>query len=294
MNWLLFIVVAFGPASADRVQAINKMNEGIKAEYRGDGEAALKLVQEATQLDPGYAKAHYVLGQLHTKAGRYVDAEKASRAALGVAGDDAALAGDAGYQLGVALLRQSDAAGVKHGDRKALKRKAVEAFGGVIAVDPARYKAHFRRALAHEFLEDPDAADADFRRCIRLQPAYTPCFVSMAHLYIDYGFATEALAVLDAGLKANDKDPGMWAGAGRAYFDLGRHQDAVDAYKKARAIDPDMIDVLYGLGMAYAELRMRDEAIESLQAFVAKAGNDVPKMRKRAANDTIARMQDVF
>ena len=55
-----------------------------------------------------------------------------------------------------------------------------------------------------------------------------------------------------------------------------------------------MVDVLFGLGMAYAELRNRAAATENLNAFVQKAGGDVPEDKKKAANDTIARMQDVI
>jgi hypothetical protein len=46
--------------------------------------------------------------------------------------------------------------------------------------------------------------------------------------------------------------------------------------------------------MAYADLRQRKEAVEALQGFLSKAGNEVPEHLKRAANSTIARMQDVI
>ena len=86
----------------------------------------------------------------------------------------------------------------------------------------------------------------------------------------------------------------MWNGLGRAQFLLNKPNEAIESFKKAKAIDPDMVDVLYGLGMAYAEVRNRKEAVEALQAFLAKAGNDVPEDRKRAANDTMARIKDVI
>jgi tetratricopeptide (TPR) repeat protein len=102
------------------------------------------------------------------------------------------------------------------------------------------------------------------------------------------------MAVLDTGTKVNDKDHRMWNGLGRAYLSLNEPQKAVDAFQKAKAIDPDMVDVLFGLGMAYAELRQREQAIENLNAFLQKAGGDVPEDKKKAANDTMARMQDVI
>ena len=106
--------------------------------------------------------------------------------------------------------------------------------------------------------------------------------------------ANVAMVVLETGTKVNDKDARMWNGLGRALLSLNKPEEAVEAFKKAKAIDPDMVDVLFGLGMAYADLRQRKDAVENLQAFLQRAGNDVPEDRKKAANNTIARMQDVI
>jgi cytochrome c-type biogenesis protein CcmH/NrfG len=86
----------------------------------------------------------------------------------------------------------------------------------------------------------------------------------------------------------------MWNGLGRAHLGIDDPKSAIDAFLKAKAIDPDMPDVLFGLGMAYAELRQRKEAVEALQSFLQKAGANVPEDKKKAANDTVARMQDVI
>src|SRR5690606_11417387 len=115
----------------------------------------------------------------------------------------------------------------------------------------------------------------------------------LGNMYIDYGFANVAMAVLDTGAQINDKDARMWNGLGRAHFELGQMKEAIDAYSKAKAIDPDGADALYGLGMAYAELRQRKEAKENLELFLSKAGDARPDLIK-AARDTVARMQDVI
>ena len=104
---------------------------------------------------------------------------------------------------------------------------------------------------------------------------------------------TRGKEVLDTGAQINDKDARMWNGLGRAHFELGQMKEAIDAYTKAKAIDPDGADALYGLGMAYAELRQRKEAKENLELFLSKAGDARPDLIK-AARDTVARMQDVI
>lgn len=113
-------------------------------------------------------------------------------------------------------------------------------------------------------------------------------------MYVDYGFANVAMVVLQTGAQINDKDARMWNGLGRAHFELGQFQEAVDAYSKAKAIDPDGVDSLHGLGMAYAELNKRKEAKENLELFISKAGQDTRPDLIKAARDTIARMADVI
>ena len=88
----------------------------------------------------------------------------------------------------------------------------------------------------------------------------------------------------------NETQADMWNGMGRALLNLNQPKDAVAAYKKARAIDPDKPDVLFGLGMAYAEIPQRKEAEETLNEFLNKAANS-PEHIKKAAQDTIMRMQ---
>ena len=126
------------------------------------------------------------------------------------------------------------------------------------------------------------------------KPSYSPAFVSLGNMYIDYGFANVAMVVLQTGAQINDKDARMWNGLGRAHFELGQYQEAIDTYSKAKAIDPDGVDALYGLGMAYAELRKRKEAKENLELFISKAGQDTRPDLIKAARDTVARMADVI
>ena len=102
------------------------------------------------------------------------------------------------------------------------------------------------------------------------------------------------MAVLEAGTQANPTDAAIWKGLGEALQNLNRTKEAVDAYTKATKIDPDQADVYFSLGMAYAELRMRAEATEALETFLKKAGGQAPPHTLKAANDTIARMQDVI
>jgi len=281
-------------ASRQRVQSINRMNEGIELHKRGNSSQAEQALKEAIEIDPSHAKAHYTLGQIKLKQSRLVDAEKAFRDAIGAAASEPAVQSEYNYQLGVVLASQGDETGISTNEKNAKYQDAIKAFQETTKLDPNHYKAHYRMGVLYERLDQPKLADAAFRRTIELQPTYSAAFVSLGNMYIDYGHANVGQAVLETGVKVNDKDAKMWNGLGRAQLVLNKPQEAIDSLKKAKAIDPDLPDVLFGLGMAYAEIRQRKDAVENLQAFLTKAGQDVPEDIKKAANDTMARMQDVI
>lgn len=288
-------------ASRQRVQSINRMNDGIKLQQKGSTQQAEAALKDAIQIDPTHAKAHYTLGQVYRKQGKLVDAEKSFRDAIEAMGTEAKA--DYWYDLGLVVAAQGDAQGVSTVDKEKKYADAITAYQESIKLDPNHHKAQFRMGVLHERLDQPEPADAAFRKSIELAPQFrdstgalrvNPSFVSLGNMYIEYGHANVGQSVLQTGIKVNDKDAKMWNGLGRAQLKLNKPAEAVESFNKAKIIDPDMPDVLFGLGMAYADMRKRNEAVENLQAFLTKAGNDVPAHLKKAANDTIARMQDVI
>lgn len=279
-------------ASQDRVQSINRMNEGISMWQQKNASAAEKYLNEAIQLDPTHAKAYFTLGQIHRKQNKLVDAEKMFESAIQHMGAEPDA--DYYYQLGAVQAAQGEEAGVSVTEQEKKFNDAIASFQEAIKLNPNKFMAHHRTGVLYGKLDQPEKADAAFRSAITVNPKNSPSFVELGNMYIDYGFANVAMAVLDAGAQINDKDARMWNGLGRAHLALNKPKEAVDAFKTAKAIDPDMPDVLFGLGMAYVELRQRQEAVENLNAFLTKAGSEVPEDKKKAANDAVARMSDVI
>ena len=200
--------------------------------------------------------------------------------------------GDYYYELGAVLVAQSNEPGTSYAEQHAKRREAITSFSKAVDVDPTIYRAHYQIGVLHEQLDEPEEADSAYRKCIELNAQYSPCYVLLGNMYIDYGFANVAMAVLETGTMVNETDADMWNGIGRALLNLGRPREAVEAYKRARRIDPDKPDVLFGLGMAYAEIPMRKEAEATLNEFLSKASG-VPSHIIKAAQDTIYRMQGI-
>lgn len=274
--------------SQARVDSIKKMNEGVEQLNKGNISGAERAMTEAIKVDPTHAEAHLNLGKLYRKQEKWVDAEKSFREAINNMGENPK--GEYHFELGAVQVAQANQPGTSRSEQEAKYREAITSFSEAIRLNPNLYKAHYQIGTLHEKLDEPEQADQAFRKCIELNAKYSPCFVALGNMYIDYGFSNVAMAVLDTGTKVNETDADMWNGMGRALLNLNKPQEAVEAYKKAKRIDPEKPDVLFGLGMAYAEIPQRKEAEDTLNEFLNKAG-DSPEHIKKAAQDTIMRMQ---
>ena len=283
----VFLLPACNLTSQARVDSIKMMNEGIQQLNKNNMSGAERAMNEAIKADPSHAEAHLNLGKLYRKQQKWVDAEKAFRGAID---NSESPKGEYYFELGSVQVAQSNEPGTSRAEQMALWGQAIESFSQAVGADPNIYKAHYEMGRLHEKLDEPEQADTAYRNCIKIHGKYSPCYVSLGNMYIDYGFSNVAMAVLETGTKVNDTDADMWNGMGRALLALNRPKEAVDAYKKAKRINPEKPDVLFGLGMAYAEIPMRKEAEETLNDFISKAGNS-PEHIKKAAQDTIMRMQ---
>ncbi|NVB37838.1 tetratricopeptide repeat protein [Pseudenhygromyxa sp. WMMC2535] len=283
-----FLLPACNLTSQARVDSIKAMNEGIQQLNKNNMSGAERAMQESIKKDPTHAEAYLNLGKLYRKQQKWVDAEKAFRGAIENMGEGQR--GDYWFELGAVQVAQAAEPGTSRAEQETKWREAITSFSEAIKLNPNLYKAHFQMGKLHEQLDEPEQADQAYRKCIELNGNYSPCFVSLGNMYIDYGFSNVAMVVLETGTKVNETDADMWNGMGRALLNLNKPKEAVDAYKKAKLIDPDKPDVLFGLGMAYAEIPMREEAEKTLNEFMDKAGNS-PEHIKKAAQDTIMRMQ---
>lgn len=283
-----FLLPACNLTSQARVDSIKQMNEGIQQLNKNNLSGAEKAMQEAIKTDPSHAEAHLNLGKLYRKQQKWVDAEKAFRGAIENMGDTPR--GDYWFELGSVQVAQSNEPGTSRAEQEEKWREAINSFSEAIRLNPNLYRAHYQMGTLHEKLDEPEKADQAYRKCIELNGNYSPCFVSLGNMYIDYGFSNVAMAVLETGTQVNETDADMWNGMGRALLNLNKPKEAVDAYKKANRIDPEKPDVIFGLGMAYAEVPMRKEAEETLNEFLSKAG-DSPEHVKKAAQDTLMRLE---
>ena len=274
--------------TTDSVEAYRYYVEGLQFHEDGIAAEAAKYFERAIAVDSDFAMA---LAKLSVSYGNMGDSDRSNKYIQEAYRHIERLSERERYYIeGLYYTRN----GEDPEQAIAAYRKAISSYQEALVLNPKLYKAHYRTAVLHEKLDEPEQADVQYRKTIELKPTFSPAFVNLGNMYIDYGFANVAMVVLQTGTQVNDTDARMWNGLGRAHLSLNQPKEAVDAFTKAKAIDPDMVDVLFGLGMAYAEMRKRKEAVENLNLFLQKASSDTPPDRVKAARDTVARMEDVI
>jgi len=77
-------------------------------------------------------------------------------------------------------------------------------------------------------------------------------------MYIDYGFANVAMVVLQTGAQINDKDSRMWNGLGRAHYELGQYQEAIDTYSVSATMPVGKFTIKAGYAAISSDLSGRD------------------------------------
>jgi tetratricopeptide (TPR) repeat protein len=88
-------------------------------------------------------------------------------------------------------------------------------------------------------------------------------FAMPVNLIKDKISVRKVIALKDAEIKDYKETAEYWVTLGLAYYDLGMHREAIDSFKQAIWIEPDLAKAHYYLGAAYSKSGMDKEAIES-------------------------------
>ena len=139
-----------------------------------------------------------------------------------------------------------------------------------IELNPNLPMAHYHYGWHLLLSNNTDAAVAEFKKSIELDPidVYLQC--NLAGYYAWVGRYDEALAESRKTLELNPNYPlGLWA-LGSAYTGLGRYEEAIEAHKKGLASSPGFEN---GLAVAYAMSGQKEKALE-IAAELEETNND--------------------
>lgn len=245
---------------ADIKASIVANNKAVQAANADDFDAATPLFEEATRLYASNHEAWYGLGHMQGRDKRWEESARSFAEAVRYAPDNAM------YQmwLGIALYESGEL------------NEAAAHLAETIALEPNMYRAHWYMGRVHRDVDRPQKAAESWTTACALNPSYGPPFVRLGELYLNFGRADEAIAVLEQGAKTVEKAidlTNLYFYLGNAYAEKRRWGDAVEAYSKAIDVDPQNLDARFARGVAYANKGDKARARADLEAYLAVGQN---------------------
>ncbi len=251
--------------------AFSACNLALVAIERGDLPLAERLVEQALALDEDMPQAHNNFGVIRFRQNRFKAAEAAFRKAAEL---------DPGYaephfNLGV----------LYHAQKK--DAEAEQALEAAINTDPNHARAAV--ALAQLYMERRPPifgkAETWLKYALGVDAQLAVAHYMLARLLCMQGRHQEALQSYEGAYQRNPDDPAPWMGWAECQVHLGdkrlafgafleaygrfqrygRHQDAVEAARRAVELDPESAPARMALGLALLDVGLMTEAVSELR-----------------------------
>jgi tetratricopeptide (TPR) repeat protein len=163
------------------------------------------------------------------------------------------------------------------GRRTAVGRLALEELVSRFPTEPNVHYA-FGVYLASE---EPELALQEFRAELRSNPEHFPALLKIASLETSRGHGPEAVEAARKAVALQPKLPGAHLILGRALLEAGDAETAVSELEAAAALAPASGDVQFALARAYQRAGRAEDAARARQAFLKIERED--KSRRAAA-----------
>ena len=149
---------------------------------------------------------------------------------------------------------------------------AIAQYQKALEVGPDDADIHSNLAAAYVQKNDLAQALAEYQKAITINPDLAQAHFGLAVVYLQQGQNDQALGELqkfqqydDGTDKLATAQSNIYLGA--IYLDKGEAEKALVEYQKALQIDPKLPAAHFGVGLIYAQLGQKDQAIKSLEEF---------------------------
>ena len=209
---------------------VNQSFEHMVRFTKESNERARAMAEEALALDPDYAEAYVRLGRTHL-----VD-----------------------YHSGWVP------------DPAAALRRAIEAAQRALALDPDYPDTYHLLSAIYLYLKRHDDARLAVAKALELSPNHSLAKANLGMILTYAGEAETAINVFKEAMRLSPIFPGWFAGElGRAYFQLGRHEEAIEALQRRLRDEPDSGEALILLAASQSAAGRTAEARAALDRFLA-------------------------
>ncbi len=276
------IVVEADPRNLDA-----QANLGVLLYFAGEFKEAEPHLKAALQLDPTQSKVQALLGFSERRNGEAAAARADLHAALPHL-QDAKVRKEAGLELVEMDTAASDlpAAAAAIGQLRAAMPADPEVLYAAYRVYTdlagesilnlslaAPESAQMHQAIAHELVRERDNAGAikNLRAALKLDGSLPGAHFELAEVLAassEPALKAEAAQEYEAALKQNPNDDKTLVRLGDLAADGGKHDVAMNFYKRALVLDPESADASIGLAHELVETGHADEAAKLLEQVI--------------------------
>jgi tetratricopeptide (TPR) repeat protein len=256
---VLLCATALGQNPRREVEQIRTYYETArKFEAEGNWEKAEQTWRDVLKLAPNDARAWTNLGVVLNRQDKTNEALEAWRQATTI---DPKLPG-AYFNIGLTLVRKGEFAG------------AIVPLRQALALEPNNDGARRALALALVGQEKFQEASREIAQLLARSPEDAALLELAARSFLPQRRYQEAATVLQRRVRLPNTTASLWSQYGDALDGAGRTPEALEAYKKAVALDPESTITRYGLGYLHWKLYQYDDAERELLEVLRRAPND--------------------
>lgn len=115
---------------------------------------------------------------------------------------------------------------------------------------------------------------AGLEKMLAVKPDQTEAWVELGNAYFDVGQHAKAVEAYQKSLQGNPRNPDVISDMGVSYRKLGQPEEAVKAFRRALEIDAGHMMALFNMGIVYRDdLKRPADALAVWETFLEKAGN---------------------
>ncbi len=237
----------------------------------GQTEYANKAIEEyraATVADPDSEFLNSGLAELYAKTGRIKEAVLEAQDLI--QRDPKNL--EARKLLGRIYLRSIGDLQQSSQSQNVLKL-AIEQYVEIVRLEPTALDNHLLLGRLYRMNNDFLKAEDQFKSSVQMQPTSEEAVISLAYLYSEEGDLKRSTAVLN-GFPEAARTGKLYAALGFAYEQQKNYKQAIDAYRKAVALDKDNLDAVRGLAQNLLNDGQTDAALEQFNVIATDNPED--------------------
>jgi len=146
-------------------------------------------------------------------------------------------------------------------------RRAIDVYKNILSLSPKYIDAHINLGAAYLAVPDLPNAIQISERAISLRPDFAGVYINAGIAYRGSGRHRESEQRLKRAIELRAGFPVAHAELGHTYFDRGGYHQAIRAYAKSLALDPERQRARINKGIAHRRIGEHKEAIATMMEY---------------------------